>query len=119
MENEKENHRTEAKGVLLGCDSFDIELFANELKNYVEEFVQSKQADGDKYFLAVIDHMKDLAMLLIDENNTFHANEDARALLKNIWSKAFKSNVEKLIPQIVRELNEGYLFAAGLKAVKK
>jgi len=90
-------------------------LFEYELEEHVEEYAQSKQADGDEYFFAVTEHTNDVAMLLIDEDDNLHVNEDARALLKKLWRDAYRKNLEALIPQMAEELKSGYLFAAGVK----
>jgi hypothetical protein len=55
-------------------------------------------------------------MLLIDESNHVHVNEDARALLRRLWGNAYRKNLKVLIPQMAEELDAGYLFAAGVKA---
>ncbi len=54
-------------------------------------------------------------MLLIDECDNIHINEDARALLKKLWGGAYGENMEVLIPKMAEQLDEGYLFAAGVK----
>ena len=41
-------------------------LFEYELEEHVEEYLQSKRTDGDKYFFAVTEDTNDVAMLLID-----------------------------------------------------
>ncbi len=41
-------------------------LFEFELEEHIEEYLQSKRADGDKYFFAITEHTNDVAMLLID-----------------------------------------------------
>ncbi len=43
-------------------------LFEYELAEHIEEYIQSKQADNDKFFFAVTEHTDDVAMLLIDES---------------------------------------------------
>ena len=91
------------------------ELFEYELEEHVDEYARSKQMDGDKYFFAVTEHSNDVAMLLIDEADQLHVNETARALLKKLWQDAYRQNLEVLIPQMVEELNAGYLFTAGVK----
>jgi len=90
-------------------------LFEYELQEHVEEYRQSKRADGDKYFFAITEHTNDVAMLLIDESNRLHVNEDARAMLKKLWRDEYRYNLEILIPQMAGELNAGYLFTAGVK----
>ena len=89
-------------------------LFEFELQEHVAEYRQSKQADGDMYFFAITEHTNDVAMLLIDESNRLLVNEDARAMLKQLWRDAYRHNLDILIPQMVGELNTGYLFTAGV-----
>jgi len=93
-------------------------LFEYELQEHVAEYRQSKRADGDKYFFAITEHTNDVAMLLIDERNHLLVNEDARAMLKKLWRDMYRDNLETLIPQMVGELNAGYLFIAGVKVTQ-
>jgi hypothetical protein len=89
-------------------------LFEYELEEHVDEYARSKQTDGDTYFFVVTEHSHDIAMLLIDEGDQLHVNEDARALLKKLWRDAYRRNLEVLIPQMAEELNAGYHFTAGV-----
>jgi hypothetical protein len=90
-------------------------LFEYELAEHIEEYLRSKRADGDKYFFAVTENTNDVAMLLIDEDNTVHINEEARTVLKKLWRDAYWENLQRLIPDMARELDQGYLYAAGVK----
>jgi len=90
-------------------------LFKYELEENVEEYIESKRADNDKYIVAVTEHTNDVAMVLIDENDTLHINEDARAMLKKLWQKAYKKNLQLLIPDMAAELDRGYLWYVGVK----
>lgn len=101
--------------VLLDDGPFARALFEYELEEHIEEYVLSKQEDGDKFFFAVTEHTNDVAMLLIDESNDILVNEDARALLRKLWGDAYRKNLQVLIPQMAEELDAGYLFAAGVK----
>lgn len=90
-------------------------LFEYELAEHTEEYRLSKRTDGDRYFFAVTEHTNDVAMLLIDENDALHVNEAARAALKELWRDAYTGNLQQLIPDMARELDAGYLYAAGVK----
>ena len=90
-------------------------LFEYELAGHLAEYLQSKRADGDKYFFALTEHTNDVAMLLIDEDDTVHINEEARAMLKKLWRNAYRKNLQILIPDMAEELDAGYLYAAGVK----
>jgi hypothetical protein len=90
-------------------------LFEYELEEHIAEYRQSKREDGDKYFFAVTEHTNDVAMLLIDEHDNVHINEDARTLLKRLWRDAYRNNMQVLIPQMAEELDAGHIFIAGVK----
>jgi|SRR3970040_1826888 len=100
---------------LLEDGPFAQALFEYELKEHIEEYTQSKRADGDKYFFAITEHTNDVAMLLIDEGDNVHINDEARALLKKLWRDAYTKNLHVLIPDMAEELEAGYLYTAGVK----
>jgi len=103
---------------LLNDGAMAYALFEYELEEHIDEYLKSKQEDGDDYFFAVTEHTNDVSMLLIDENNKVYINEEARALLKELWPKsAYKQNMQILIPQMVDELRKGFLFVVGVKTV--
>ena len=99
---------------LLDDGPFALALFEYELQEHIAEYVLSKQTDGDKYFIAVTEHTNDVAMLLIDEDDALHINEKARVVLKTLWQKAYRKNLELLIPNMARELDAGNLWSAGV-----
>jgi uncharacterized membrane protein YvbJ len=91
-------------------------LFEEELQDQTDEFLRSKQEDGDDYFFAITERDKQVAMLLIDKDDNVHVNEEARAVLKTYWQKTvYEDNMLMLLPQMVDELNEGYYFVTGVK----
>jgi hypothetical protein len=100
---------------LLEEGPFAQALFEYELEEHIEEYIQSKQADNDKYFFAITENTNDVAMLLIDESDKVHINEDARALLRKLWRDAYRKNLQMLIPDMARELDAGHLYIAGVK----
>jgi hypothetical protein len=111
----KETIEKNLREALLEEGPFAQALFEYELEEHIEEYIQSKRADGDKYFFAITEHTNDVAMLLIDEGDNVHINEGARGLLKKLWRNAYKKNLQMLIPDIAGELDAGYLYAAGVK----
>lgn len=90
-------------------------LFEYELEEHIEEYLQSKRVDGDKYLFVVTENTDHVAMLLIDEQDNIHINEAARTILQELWGDAYWSNMKTLIPNIAAELNAGYLSANGVK----
>ena len=102
---------------LLDDGPLAIELFEYALKEHVDDYLQSRKRDNDKYFFAVTEHTNDVAILMIDEEENIYINEDARELLKKLWKDEYQENIRTLIPQIATQLDAGYLFAAGVKHV--
>ena len=111
----KETIEKNLKNALLNDGTFARELFEYELEGHIGYCLLSKQTDADKYYFAVTENTNDVAMLLIDDHENIHINEDARTLLKKLWGGAYRKNMEVLIPQMAEELDEGYLFSAGVK----
>jgi hypothetical protein len=100
---------------LLEGGPFAQALFEFELEEHVEDYIQSRRADGDKCFFAITEHTNDVAMILVDESDNVHINEDARALLKKLWRDAYKQNLQLLIPDMAEGLDAGYIYIAGVK----
>ena len=92
-------------------------LFEYELEEHIDEYKLSKLEDQDMYFFAVTEHSNDVAMLLIDQEGNLHINTDARAVLQEFWAHAYKSNIEKLIPDMGEQLHAGYLYTVGVTMV--
>lgn len=91
-------------------------LFEEELQDQIDEFMQSKKEDEDDFFIVVTERDNHVAMLLIDEDDKVHINEEARAVLKAHWQKSvYADTMLELIPQMVDELDAGYYFVTGLK----
>ncbi len=104
---------------LLKDAPLSLKLYHWELEEHVQEYFVSKKEDRDKYFLAITEQKNDVAMLLIDEKNYLYINEEARTKLKQTWKKSSDKNLKQLILQIAQNLNDGYIFAAGLKELKE
>ena len=105
---------------LLDGGAMSKTLFEEELHGQIDEFLRSKQEDGDDYFFAITENDNQVAMLLIDRDDKVHVNEEARAMLKTFWQKStYEDNILVLIPQMVDELNEGYYFVTGVKVRKE
>lgn len=100
---------------LLEDGPFVMAHFEYELEEYIDEYLDSKHQDGDAYFLAITERTDDVAMLLIDEKDRVLVNENGRAKLKALWRTAYKGNIERLIPDMAREIDNGHLYVAGVK----
>jgi len=100
---------------LLNDGAMEYALFEYELEEHVDEYLKSKQEDKDDYFFVLTEHTNDVALLLIDEKNKVHVNEQARALLKKFWSKSYEHNMKIMIPHMADELRKGFLSVTGVK----
>jgi hypothetical protein len=103
---------------LLNSGKFEKQLFDYELAEHVDEYLLSKKEDKDEYFFAITEHSNDVAMLLIDKNDIVHINEAGREQLQRLWRDAYSSNLKKLIPDMAKELDAGFLYSAGVKVAK-
>jgi hypothetical protein len=92
-------------------------LYEFELEEHLDEYLLSKQTDGDKFFFAVTEHTNDVAMLLIDEDDHIYINEEARTRLKTLWRDAYRENIQLMIPHMAAQLEAGYLYTVGVKVV--
>jgi hypothetical protein len=106
------------KKALLNGGKLEKALFDYELAEHADEYLLSKKQDKDAYFFAVTEHTNDVAMLLIDENDVVHINETARQRLQTLWRDAYTGNIRRLIPQMAKELDAGFLFTVGVKIVE-
>lgn len=103
------------KRVLLRDKPFAFALFEQELQGHIADFILSKHQDNDHYFLAVTQRSNDVAMILIDENDVVHVNENARAMLRALWKNAYAPNMHRLIPGMAQDINDGYIALSGVK----
>ena len=103
---------------LLNDGEMAYALFEHELEEHIQEFMKSKKKDKDDYFFAVTEHTNDVAMLLIDNKNKLHVNEEARSVLKEYWGKSYEHNLKIMIPHMVDELSHGFLSVNGVKIQK-
>jgi hypothetical protein len=105
------------KRVLLEDAPFSQALFEYELQEHVEGYLESKHTDNDHYFFAITVQTDDAAMLLINEDDTIYVNEEARTVLRGLWRDNYTHNMRLLIPEMAKDLHDGYLFATGVSVV--
>jgi len=108
------------KKVLLEDGTFSDALYEFELEDRIAAYLQSKREDGDKYLFVIAAGFEGIAMLLIDENDKVHVNENARALLTRLWQgENYKRNTRLFMPDIVSELNKGNHYFVGVKVAER
>ena len=108
------------KHVLLEGGAFSRALFELDLESRIAEYLASKHEDHDEYLFVITEEANEIAMMLIDENDTVHVNEDARALLMKLWQgEVYQSNVRLFMRDMVSELDKGNLYFMGVKVAER
>lgn len=106
------------KKALLKGGAFSQALFEFDLEDRIAAYLQSKRDDGDKYMFVIAEKSNEVAMMLIDENDEVHVNEDARTLLMKLWQgEIYQSNIRLFMPDMVNELDKGNHYFVGVKIV--
>ncbi|MCG3155304.1 MAG: hypothetical protein DKINENOH_01910 [bacterium] len=108
------------KKVLLEGGAFSHRLFGFELEDRIKAYLESKHEDGDKYLFVIAEKSNGIAMMLIDENDRVHVNEEARAVLMKFWKgENYKNNILLFMPDMANELDKGNHYFAGVKVVER
>ena len=108
------------KKALLEDGAFSHALFEFDLEDRIEAYLQSKHEDGDKYMFVIAEKSNAIAMMLIDENDEVHVNEEARALLMKFWKgENYKNNILLFMPDMTNELDKGNHYFVGVKVVDR
>lgn len=106
--------------VLLEGGAFSRALFEFDLEKRIAAYLQSKHEDGDKYLFVIAEKSNAIAMMLIDENDDVHVNEEARALLMKFWQgENYKNNILLFMPDMANELDKGNHYFAGVKVAER
>ena len=106
------------KKTLLNDGAMQYGLYEYELEEQVDDLKSSLAADQDDYIFTVTENSGDVAMVLIEKSGQVYINEQAREKLQALWSVAYKSNLQKLIPAFTQQLHEGELPVNGVKMIK-
>ncbi len=90
------------------------ELYEYELEEHIDDWYQGLLDDQNDFVFAVTENSGHVAMVLITPDKTIYVNEDARDYLSNSWSKAYQSNIQRLIPGMVDNLAQNQLAIHGV-----
>ncbi len=90
-------------------------LYEYELEEHITYWKKGLKKDNEDFVFVVSERDGDVAMLLITDNDELYINEKAREKLKTLWIKAYKTNIEKMLPYIAEELGNGILSVNGVK----
>ncbi len=106
------------KQALIQGGDMNQELYEHELKELLYELRSSMAKDKDDYIFAVTENSGHVAMVLIEKSGQVYINEQAREKLKGLWSTAYESNTEELIPAFAVQLNGGEIPINGVRTVR-
>lgn len=93
----------------------NMNLYRYELKQFKGDYLKSLLKDKDDFIFAITAHKNDVAMILIEPPKRIYKNEDAKKRLKRLWKKAYSSNIKKLMPHWVNELENERIPYQGIK----
>ncbi len=106
------------KKALLEDGDMAYALYEHELKEHIDYWYKGLKRDREDVVFVVTENTGDVAMVLITRDKTLYVNEDARQELMKIWKANYASNLELLLPSMVRDLANDVFAVTGVKIVK-
>lgn len=107
------------KQVLLQEGEMEYALYKHELAEVLDNLKLSMERDKDDYIFTVTENRGHVAMMLVEKSGEVYVNEQARERLKSLWTAAYESNMQKLIPAFAQQLYTDELPINGVKTVGK
>jgi hypothetical protein len=105
------------KKALLEEGDMAYALYEHELKEHIDYWYKELKRDREDVVFVVTENTGHVAMVLITRDKTVYVNEDARQELMKIWKDHYASNVELLLPSMVRDLANDVFAVTGVKVV--
>lgn len=90
-------------------------LYEFELVEHIDYWKESLRKDKDDFIFIVTVNNGDVAMLLITNTDELFINEKARKQLKLFWKTNYKTNIEMLLPSMVKDLSNDCFSITGVK----
>lgn len=100
---------------LLQDGKMERALYEYELEEHIDYWYEGLKSDCDEFVFAVTENSGDVAMVLITEERTIYVNEEAREKLSEFWTKAYKNNINRLIPMMAEDLANDIISVNGVK----
>ncbi|MFO1424730.1 MAG: hypothetical protein U1F70_13985 [Candidatus Competibacteraceae bacterium] len=113
------------KQALIQDGEMNRKLYEYELEEHLDYLKSSMTKDRDDFIFVVTVRINtltsnhDVAMLLMENSGKIYINESARDRLQELWSLAYSSNMNKLIPEFARQIKNNELPINGVKTIKK
>jgi hypothetical protein len=93
-------------------------LYEYELVEHIDYWYKGLKRDQNEFVFAVTENSGDTAMILITKEKKIYVNEAARAKLSELWGRAYKSNVERLIPVMAEQLANDIIAVNGVSVMR-
>jgi exoribonuclease II len=92
-------------------------LYEYELEEHIDYWYEGLKSDRDQLVFAVTENSGHVAMVLITPDKTIYVNEEAREKLSEFWTKAYRNNINRLIPMMADNLANDIISVTGVKTV--
>lgn len=102
---------------LLEDGKMERALYEYELEEHLDYWYEGLQSDREQFVFAVTENSGDVAMVLITPDKTIYVNEEAREKLSEFWIKAYKDNINQLLPMMAENLANDIISVTGVKMV--
>jgi hypothetical protein len=117
MPSNKQHLANRLRKALLKNGAMAHALYEYELEEHLDYWYEGLKRDNNEFVFVVTENSGDVASVLIDQDKTVYINEEAREKLKKLWPEVYEENIEKLIPQMVRDLTNDIIFVAGVTTI--
>ncbi|MCA2655454.1 MAG: hypothetical protein IM473_02935 [Microcystis sp. M015S2] len=102
---------------LLQDGKMERALYEYELEEHIDYWYEGLKSDRDQFVFAITENSGHVAMVLIMPDKTIYVNEEAREKLSQFWIKAYKNNINRLIPMMAENLANDIISVNGVKTV--
>ena len=102
---------------LLEDGKMERALYEYELEEHLDYWYEGLKSDREQFVFAVTENSGDVAMVLITPGKTIYVNEEAREKLSEFWIKAYKDNINQLLPMMAENLANDIISVTGVKMV--
>jgi hypothetical protein len=102
---------------LLEDGKMERALYEYELEEHLDYWYEGLKSDREQFVFAVTENSGDVAMVLITPDKTIYVNEEAREKLAEFWIKAYRNNINRLIPMMADNLANDIISVTGVKTV--
>ena len=92
-------------------------LYGDVLVGFEDEMKSSLNRDTDDALICLVEDDGEVALMLVEWDNSIVKNEVARNRLTEMWRANYAVNCQQLFPIFISQLKQGMLAVAGIKWV--